>query len=87
MKQSEVKDALNDLLNAFKGLVEQIVKICKVKHVEHIDRCEVVGGNSNWKLFKNKLLECFEKHDILISLSTFEILVCLHSTQSRLMRR
>lgn len=68
VKTSDVENELSGLLKNFEELLDNIIAVCKERQVLKIDRCEVVGGNSNWQLFKNKLLEFFRKHENMISL-------------------
>lgn len=45
-------------------LIEQVVKDYKDAHGEEIHRCEIIGGNCHWVLFKEMILNIFEKLDI-----------------------
>lgn len=67
-----MEDVLNELLKGFEEVLNEIVAVCKERQVLKIDRCEVVGGNSNWQLFKNRLLQFFKKNEnMMISLHAF----------------
>lgn len=67
-----MEDVLNELLEGFEKVLDEIVAVCKERQVLKIDRCEVVGGNSNWQLFKNRLLQFFkENENMMISLHAF----------------
>lgn len=67
-----MEDVLNELLKGFEEVLDEIVAVCKERQVLKIDRCEVVGGNSNWQLFKNRLLQFFKKNEnMMISLHSF----------------
>lgn len=67
-----MEDVLNELLKGFEEVLDEIVAVCKERQVLKIDRCEVVGGNSNWQLFKNRLLQFFKKNEnMMISLHAF----------------
>lgn len=72
VETSKVEDVLNELLEGFEKVLDEIVAVCKERQVLKIDRCEVVGGNSNWQLFKNRLLQFFKKNEnMMISLHSF----------------
>ena len=45
-------------------LIEQVVRDYKDAHGEEIHRCEIIGGNCHWVLFKEMILNIFEKLDI-----------------------
>ena len=67
-----MEDVLNELLKGFEEVLDEIVAVCNERQVLKIDRCEVVGGNSNWQLFKNRLLQFFKKNEnMMISLHAF----------------
>ena len=67
-----MEDVLNELLEGFEEVLDELVAVCKERQVSKIDRCEVVGGNSNWQLFKNRLLQFFKKNEnMMISLHSF----------------
>lgn len=64
-----MENVLKSLLGSLDELLENIVTKCRERNVKKIDRCEVVGGNSNWQLFKNRIQEYFDREkDMMISL-------------------
>ena len=50
--------------NVLQTLIEQVVRDYKDAHGEEIHRCEIIGGNCHWVLFKEMILNIFEKLDI-----------------------
>ena len=63
-----MEDVLKPLLVFLDELLANIIKKCEERNVKKIDRCEVVGGNSNWQFFKNRIQEYFDGKEDMISL-------------------
>lgn len=63
---SEILDNMKIFEKLFQALIEQVVKDYKDAHGEEIHRCEIVGGNCHWVLFKEMIPNIFGKLDIPI---------------------
>ena len=61
---SEILDNMRIFEKVLQTLIEQVVKDYKDAHGEEIHRCEIIGGNCHWVLFKEMILNIFEKLDI-----------------------
>lgn len=61
---SEILDNMKIFENVLQTLIEQVVRDYKDAHGEEIHRCEIIGGNCHWVLFKEMILNIFEKLDI-----------------------
>lgn len=61
---SEILDNMKIFEKVLQTLIEQVVKDYKDAHGEEIHRCEIIGGNCHWVLFKEMILNIFEKLDI-----------------------
>lgn len=61
---SEILDNMKIFEKVLQTLIEQVVRDYKDAHGEEIHRCEIIGGNCHWVLFKEMILNIFEKLDI-----------------------
>ena len=61
---SEILESMKIFENVLQTLIEQVVRDYKDAHGEEIHRCEIIGGNCHWVLFKEMILNIFEKLDI-----------------------
>ena len=61
---SEILESMKIFDKVLQTLIEQVVRDYKDAHGEEIHRCEIIGGNCHWVLFKEMILNIFEKLDI-----------------------
>ena len=61
---SELFDNMKVFEKLFQTLIEQVVKDYKDANGKEIHRCEIIGGNCHWALFKRMILDIFGKLDI-----------------------